>query len=876
MSSARLLLALALALLLPGAQRSSARQEAPDAAELEGLLARLDAAGPEGDEAALEALLAAGEPAARRALEGWAAAPPAGRRARAQLVAEAGGVDCMGGALALLAAPAALTAGERFEIVRFLGRPALGTTELETRLEHLVAAARDDSSPGVRAAALAALGEIGAEGAIAGLDLLLGELPSPEAAAAARILAPLPAARARLAARVQAELAAAPGSAQLAPETLAVLLAAYGRVLAELTRGGETAAERAPLVLGRSHPSERVRRAAQTAQEALEARLVEFQEFARADRLLALLAADGLPRRDLLYRRAHLALAEAGDPDLCRRLAEALLASTAGEETAEGRTWRLYGLSLWAAALLAGGEVDAARKGFAAMEDLLRGLLAEREDLRPSLHRRADWPISPLGGSLLVERLLDRGLVELWLAVCDLVEGSGPGDPRVLSRLRTAHEARLRAQRVGIATDALFGASSLDDFLDRDLAPRRLLLGNPRLWGRAGERTGGEERRGLDLELALGRALATVSPRELPGFEPLAGGDPPTGDPLQDDVRFGLLLAIQDAEFDGAWRAWWAEEQALERRAAREDDPALADPEARRNSPAYWRVSAAGEARRLQDERLRRLAPEERRDPARRSEIYHELGRFQMPSTLALTLAGELRASGRAAEARDLSARALAGLRDAPAPSAAWTEWVSARLESAIGASYMDEDRPADAERSYLSAEERLAALENTLLGARAEAQGGRGAPGRAAGVESQLERTRTLRADVLLSLAVNANVRLGDPEKALGYFERAFALDRRDFMRGLLACYRARSGRDVEARSVLRRLHPAPDLYYNLACTYALLGEAEEALDWLQRDLEENHPTAGSRRRQQEWARSDPDLASLREDPRFARLVGE
>ena len=111
-------------------------------------------------------------------------------------------------------------------------------------------------------------------------------------------------------------------------------------------------------------------------------------------------------------------------------------------------------------------------------------------------------------------------------------------------------------------------------------------------------------------------------------------------------------------------------------------------------------------------------------------------------------------------------------------------------------------------------------------------------------------------------------------PERALAYFERAYELDQRDFMQVLLACYRARSGRDDEARAVLRTVRPAPALFYNLACTHAMLGDAELAIDFLQRDFLENHPSTGSLERQKEWARGDPDLASLRGDPRFQRLV--
>jgi tetratricopeptide (TPR) repeat protein len=54
----------------------------------------------------------------------------------------------------------------------------------------------------------------------------------------------------------------------------------------------------------------------------------------------------------------------------------------------------------------------------------------------------------------------------------------------------------------------------------------------------------------------------------------------------------------------------------------------------------------------------------------------------------------------------------------------------------------------------------------------------------------------------------------------------------------------------------------------YNLACADALLGEPDAALDHLRAALEE-HPAFA------ESARDDADFASIRDDPRFAELVG-
>jgi predicted Zn-dependent protease len=54
---------------------------------------------------------------------------------------------------------------------------------------------------------------------------------------------------------------------------------------------------------------------------------------------------------------------------------------------------------------------------------------------------------------------------------------------------------------------------------------------------------------------------------------------------------------------------------------------------------------------------------------------------------------------------------------------------------------------------------------------------------------------------------------------------------------------------------------------WYNLACSYALLGMVDPALDSLEQALERGY---GSFR----WLRRDPDLRSIRRDERFAVLI--
>ena len=66
------------------------------------------------------------------------------------------------------------------------------------------------------------------------------------------------------------------------------------------------------------------------------------------------------------------------------------------------------------------------------------------------------------------------------------------------------------------------------------------------------------------------------------------------------------------------------------------------------------------------------------------------------------------------------------------------------------------------------------------------------------------------------------------------------------------------------------RALRARPDEFgtaYNLACAYAVLGERDQAIDMLERAARQGGGNLG-------WIRQDPDFDSLRDDPRFQRLV--
>ena len=75
-------------------------------------------------------------------------------------------------------------------------------------------------------------------------------------------------------------------------------------------------------------------------------------------------------------------------------------------------------------------------------------------------------------------------------------------------------------------------------------------------------------------------------------------------------------------------------------------------------------------------------------------------------------------------------------------------------------------------------------------------------------------------------------------------------------------------SNQALQADQQLVRLRPdRPIPWYNLACSYAVLGLVDHALDALERSLRLGYQDFRHLRR-------DPDLKPLRREPRYARLL--
>ncbi len=767
--------------------------------------------------AELEALTKSGEPAALEALaalaQSGAGAPSSlARRRCARLVFAAGGPRCIAPAIA---ASRDADAGVRAELLAYLGRDDLGAAGLAERIHALAECAASDPELELRSRALHLLAGLDRPESLASLDALLDVLDEPARTEAALLLADRP----RAGEIVEKHL----GSADTAIR--APLLAAFGRDLGDRA----DAAPAAPLLLALRHPDTRMRRAAQVGVDAFVRRLFAGADAARASRAISGLEELGLDRAQGAMLRARAVLVLGADPRAALAAAQELAgdAGILGDEDA--RSTLAAARHLEAAAQLALGAAAAAASPLADEEALLDGLLAERAD-------RGGKALA----SLHATRLHRRAECEVFAIVQALALDGSPDAPessalvaRCVGAARRAHALELEAQIAEITADAS-GRASLDGMLEDALAPEALFLENPRLAAWPGPRA-------LWMRRSIGRAFASVAPDECPGFEPFPDVPAATADPLQDPERLALLKSMLRARVDSV--AARLQELRTSVRGRMADDPTApsdADEEKMQITLREWEDLLDASQRGGRGDLRVLLEP-------------------RAPSLLALSLARAFRDEGDAPAARALAEKVKADL-DKSGDLKRFL-LVEAEIEMTIGSSWIDAGDPARAEVELARAAERLESIETSLKD--------RGSSPR------DLAVVRGMRSSALVSLAVNANVKMHDPKKALAYFERAFELRQDEFMRVLLACYRARSGRGDEARAILREVSPSPANLYNVACTWALLGEKELALECLKRDLEENPMSAGMRDKQREWARTDPDLESLRGDPRFRALVG-
>ena len=119
------------------------------------------------------------------------------------------------------------------------------------------------------------------------------------------------------------------------------------------------------------------------------------------------------------------------------------------------------------------------------------------------------------------------------------------------------------------------------------------------------------------------------------------------------------------------------------------------------------------------------------------------------------------------------------------------------------------------------------------------------------------------------LGLLIHENLqRLEEAETA---YRRSIALAPEDpfFYSGLISLFVQQSRREeaILFGTKMRAMLTAGKNWYGLAALEAILGNTEEAIEYLSQAAREanfNH----------HWARNDPDLSSIRKDPRFDEIV--
>jgi len=701
----------------------------------------------------------------------------------------------------------------RARLAAFLGRADLGAEALEARSTALAGLALADPSDFVRGRAVEALADSWQVPAWERLDALLDSGDAELRPLVARAIG----GHASLAPRVVARVVAAARTGEDA-RVLVPLLSVFGRALADLPHGGEKPEERAVLLAFAHDPEPLVAQAAVLARLDLFRRLRARAEPERALRLARALAEQGADPDECARQRVQTALVVGRDASEALAGARELLGRAACAREPERAASLADARTLVALSRIALGQLPEAG---VVLEELRRGL--------DSALATAARDRSLAGAAREAQFCGLRARAELVDLLRLLLKGTD-----ALAAATNVHVWALRWQLA--AARARTGRfASLDELLSGADSPLVLLCQNP--W-----QAGLDPGRALELQKKLGRTLASVAARELPGFEPWPGTQPVPA-PLQDPARAALYRGLLREESVQA-------EERFNERLGRALGRERGDPTG---------IEPAEERALSQLESTRRALSQDQSAVDRGDE--QPLYDLRTPSGLALDLARALREEGQNKEAAELAGATEAALeRDPAAQRYLWGVELRAECEMLRGNAQSDLDQPAEAEVELARSLERLQALEDELLR--------RGVPPQGLG------RLRGTRSSVLVALAVNANVKQQDQKKALAYFERAWELRQDEFMKALRACYLARAARNDEAHALLREIVPAPETLYNLACTWALLGDKQQALAYLERDFEQNLPTPGMRARQQHWARGDPDLESLRGDPRFESLL--
>jgi tetratricopeptide (TPR) repeat protein len=127
-----------------------------------------------------------------------------------------------------------------------------------------------------------------------------------------------------------------------------------------------------------------------------------------------------------------------------------------------------------------------------------------------------------------------------------------------------------------------------------------------------------------------------------------------------------------------------------------------------------------------------------------------------------------------------------------------------------------------------------------------------------------------------LHNLAWLYNTHRKDFAKAVELCEKAIELEPSyDYGRVSLAVFLANKGDKERAAAILARVGRfEPVMYGNLACYYAVLGNADEALRYVKADLKEYHVVAKKRNQERDYCLKDWHFDSVRGDPRFQDLM--